>query len=62
MTPKTPATPTTALGARAAGYCGEWHPGQRGFCTRPPHADRRHVDHYRGKKAITDVEGFVWTS
>lgn len=47
---------------RAAGYCGEWHPTGRAFCTRPPHTDRRHVDHYNGKKSVTDAEGTVWTS
>ncbi|MFE1882659.1 hypothetical protein [Streptomyces diastatochromogenes] len=62
MTPKTTATPTIALGARAAGYCGEWHPNGKAFCTKRPDHMGTHVSHYRGKKAITDVEGFVWTS
>ncbi|MFQ6146138.1 DUF397 domain-containing protein [Streptomyces seoulensis] len=47
----------------AAGYCGEPYPGNNGsFCTRRPgrHADGDHVDHYTGRKSVTDVEGYRW--
>jgi hypothetical protein len=47
---------------RAAGYC--WEPYKDGLarCTRPPHADRRHVDYYTGRKSVADVSGMEWTS
>ncbi|NEA46201.1 hypothetical protein [Streptomyces sp. SID10815] len=48
--------------ANAAGYCGEPYRGGRGFCTKKPgqHTDGYHVDHYTGRKSLTDVEGYRW--
>lgn len=47
---------------RAAGYCWEPYMGGRARCTRPPHEDRQHVDHYTGRTSITDVKGVEWTA
>ncbi|MGI5443409.1 hypothetical protein [Streptomyces shenzhenensis] len=45
---------------RAAGYCWLEHPKGRRFCTRRPHADQQHIDHYRGRRASTDAQGTAW--
>jgi len=47
--------------ARAAGYCGLVHPDGGASCTRPPHADRQHVDYYNGRPNITAASGTRWT-
>jgi len=46
---------------RAAGYC--WvqrAPDEPGRCTRPPGHDDDHVDHYNGRRLLTDTEGYRW--
>jgi hypothetical protein len=48
-------------GGRAAGYCWLEHPSRGAHCTRPPHTDGRHVDHYNGRQSPTDVKGVEWT-
>ncbi|GAA3124961.1 hypothetical protein GCM10017687_44040 [Streptomyces echinatus] len=45
---------------RAAGYCGLKHQNGKAWCTRRPHADRRHEDYYTGRHSITDTTGTVW--
>ncbi|MEV0183795.1 hypothetical protein AB0I54_31605 [Streptomyces sp. NPDC050625] len=47
-------------GGRAAGYCWLEHPDGGAHCTRSPHADRRHVDYYNGRKSPTDASGVEW--
>ncbi|MGY4960353.1 hypothetical protein [Streptomyces sp. 900105245] len=47
-------------GSRAAGYCALVHPDGGASCTRPPHGDRRHVDHYNGRKQLGDASGTEW--
>ncbi|MCM1974019.1 hypothetical protein [Streptomyces sp. G1] len=46
---------------RAAGYCWMEHPDGGRHCTRRPHSDRQHVDHYRGRESVTDTHGTEWT-
>ncbi|MET9386645.1 hypothetical protein ABZY09_37820 [Streptomyces sp. NPDC002928] len=46
---------------RAAGYCWERNPDGPGRCTRPPHTDGEHVDHYNGRQRITDTYGYTWS-
>jgi hypothetical protein len=45
---------------RAGGYCWLEHPSGHGHCTRTPHADRRHMDYYTGRREHTDTHGLVW--
>ncbi|MFF7067284.1 hypothetical protein [Streptomyces pseudovenezuelae] len=47
--------------ARAAGYCGLVHPDGGASCTRPPHADRQHVDYYNGRPTLASASGTRWT-
>jgi hypothetical protein len=47
--------------ARAAGYCGLAHPNGGASCTRPPHADREHVDYYNGRPSLASASGTRWT-
>ncbi|NUR27885.1 MAG: hypothetical protein HOV83_18910 [Catenulispora sp.] len=46
--------------SRAAGYCALVHPDGGASCTRPPHIDRRHVDHYNGRPSVAAASGTEW--
>ncbi|MFI9598975.1 hypothetical protein ACIHCX_03670 [Streptomyces sp. NPDC052043] len=46
---------------RAAGYCWAQRPeGPPGRCTRRPDHDGDHMDHYAGRRSVTDVVGYRW--
>ncbi|MER6432096.1 hypothetical protein ABT272_30885 [Streptomyces sp900105245] len=49
-----------ASASRAAGYCGLVPAEGGASCTRWPHDDRRHVDHYNGRKQLGDASGTEW--
>jgi hypothetical protein len=46
---------------RAAGYCWLGNPTGTGRCTLPPGHDGDHVDHYNGRRTITDTSGYTWS-
>ena len=48
-------------GGRAAGYCWLEHPKGLARCTRPPHTDSDHVDHYTGRTSPTSTKGVEWS-
>jgi len=58
--PRARAERAAQSGGRAAGYCWLEHPSGNAFCTRQPHTDDRHVDHYTGRPSVRATAGVTW--
>ena len=45
---------------RSAGYCWRKNPTGAGRCTLQPGHGGGHVDHYNGRRKVTDTSGYRW--
>jgi len=59
-TSASPAVRAAQSAGRAGGYCWMQHPSGHAHCTRPPHDDDQHIDHYTDRPSPTATSGIEW--